>query len=500
MSFIGRNAEQKIFDRFWNSTRAELLILYGRRRVGKTALITHWIQTSGKQALYWVATQDSALAQLRSFSQAVYKFGHPDSSVPESFTYASWQQAWEEVAQLAGKNRLALFIDEFTYLLETSPAIAGHLQNIWDHLLKNANLFLCLSGSHLGMMMREVLSYQAPLYGRASAQLHLDPLPFGMTRQFFPQFSAVDRVGIYAIFGGIPAYWERIDPSHSVSDNIKTQLLTPNNLMQFEPRLLLQDFINEPHNYLAVLTALANGARTPKDIANYTGLPNLQIPKYLSVLKEAGFVERRISVTADPSTRAGRHHITDPYLRYYFRFLASRQNQLAMRVQDQALAEISRHMIDFIGTYTWEELCQEWLLRAGAKNEVPFLPDRVGSVWNPAAQVDVAGINHMEKTLILGECKWTLSPVDQGVLQQMVEEKTQKIIPSQGNWRIFYLGFSRSGWTEDARKYQREISGSKPRGENWQVTGMRLIRLDELDDDMQRWVEQAPPLQGDIRF
>lgn len=500
MAFIGRTFELQTLNRLWQSRQAQFLILYGRRRVGKTALLIHWIKQYKPRALYWVATPDSALAQLRSFSQSVYSFGHPNVTVPDSFTFASWEQAWEELVQLAAQERLAVFIDEFTYLLETTPAIAGKLQNFWDQRLKNSSVFLCLSGSHLGMMMREVLSYQAPLYGRASAQMRLNPLLFGLARKFFPHYSAVDRVAIYAMFGGIPAYWERIDSQRSVSDNIKAQLLTPNNLMQAEPRLLLQDFISEPNNYLAVLTAMANGARTPKEIATYTGLPNVQVPKYLSVLSEAGFVERRISVTADASSRLGRHHITDPYLRYYFRFLAARQNQLALGIQDQALAEITRHMIDFIGTYTWEELCREWTLRAGAKKQLPFLPDQVGSAWNSSAQIDVAGINTMEKTLILGECKWTTAPVDRDVLAKLVEEKTQKIVPSEGQWRVFFLGFSRSGWTNEALRYSQELQNRKITGENWIVVGMRLVDLGQLDQDLERWSEPAGLEPEEIAF
>jgi AAA+ ATPase superfamily predicted ATPase len=494
--------ELQTLDRLWTSNRAEFLILYGRRRVGKTALLVHWIQQRGIRALYWVATPDSALAQLRSFSQAVFSFGRPNVTVPESFTFGSWEQAWEESARLAEQERIAVFIDEFTYLMETTPAIAGKLQNFWDHRLKKSNLFLCLSGSHLGMMVRDVLSYQAPLYGRASAQMHLKPLPFGMTHQFFPRYPAVDRVAIYAMFGGIPAYWERIDQNRSISHNIRHQLLTPENLMQAEPRLLLQDFVSEPHNYLAVLTAIANGARTPKEIAGYTGLPNVQVPKYLSVLSEAGFVERRISVTADPGSRSGRHHITDPYLRYYFRFLALRQNGLALGIQDQALAEITHHMVDFIGTHTWEELCREWVLRAGAggkaRKPFSFLPDRVGSAWNSSVQIDVAGMNTMEKTLILGECKWTTSPVDPDVLVKLVEEKTQKIVPSEGKWRVFYLGFSRSGWTEEALQYQRALQGRRRGGESWQAVGMRLVDLKQLDQDLENWLEPASSRMEDI--
>jgi AAA+ ATPase superfamily predicted ATPase len=501
MAFIGRGLELQTLDLLWQSKRgAELLILYGRRRVGITALLTHWIQTRSPRGIYWVATPDSALAQLRSFSQAVYAFGRQNITLPENFTFASWEQAWEEIARLAEVERIAVFIDEFTYLLETTPAIAGALQNFWDHRLKNCNVFLCLSGSHLGMMMREVLSYQAPLFGRASAQMHLRPLPFGLTHKFFPRYSAVDRVAIYAMFGGIPAYWERFEQNRSITYNIKNQLLTTNNLMQAEPRLLLQDFISEPHNYLAVLTAIANGSRTPKEIASYTGLPNVQVPKYLSVLSEAGFVERRISVTAAPNSRTGRHHISDPYLRYYFRFLAARQNQLALGIQDQVLAEITRHMIDFIGVHTWEELCREWLLRAGAKKQLPFLPDKVGSAWNATVQIDVAGINTMEKTLILGECKWTTSPVDRGVLEKLVEEKTQKIVPSESQWRVFFLGFSRSGWTEAAAQYQKELQKRKPKGENWQAVGMRLVDLDQLDRDLERWSEPTNAGPEEIPF
>jgi hypothetical protein len=204
-------------------------------------------------------------------------------------------------------------------------------------------------------------------------------------------------------------------------------------------------------------------------------------------------------VTALANSRTGRHHITDPYLRFYFRFLASRERQLAMDLPEQSLAEVSRHLIDFIGTHTWEELCREWTLRAGAANVLPFMPDNVGSAWNADAQIDVVGINTMEKTLILGECKWTLSLVDREVLSRLVEDKTGKIIPEQGNWRIYLPGFLAQRLDKRCAGLPEKIESQKPSGKNWQVVGMRLVDLKQVDQDLEKWSAYVEPDHGTSR-
>ena len=484
--FVGRITELNLLDELWARDKATLLILYGRRRVGKTRLLTYWVQQADRRALYWVAEPSSALDQLRSFSQAIYNFANPTLPAPPEFAFASWEQAWQQVAVLAKTERLALFVDEFTYLLEVDPSIAGKLQNLWDHLLSSTNLDLVLCGSHLGMMQRHLLAYQAPLYGRATAQLRLQPLPFGITSSYFPDYDADERVAIYAIWGGIPAYWERLNATQSISDNIRRELLTPNNLMQAEPRLLLQDFLSEPHNYVGVLRAIANNARTQKEIATFTGLAQGHISQYLSILQDAGFVERRVPVTQAERSRQGRYHIIDPYLRFYYRFLINRQAQLALGMQDQALEEIKRHLPDFIGTYTWEELCREWVLRASAKGELPMAVDQVGSVWTQAAQVDVVGINPMEKTLVLGECKWGPQLMGRNVLVDLVN-KSAEIVPKQGQWRILYVGFARAGWSEPAHQYAQELKRTQPAGSNWRCVDMQLVDLTQVDTDLARW-------------
>jgi uncharacterized protein len=486
--FKGRHRELGALDELWAATDPTLLILYGRQRVGKTRLITHWLQQRQPRAIYWMAQPSSTLDQLRSFSQIVYNFANPHAPAPASFTYATWQQAWEQVAALAQSERLALFVDEFTYVLEIDPGAAGVLQNMWDHLLKQSNLFLTICGSHLGMMQRHMLSYQAPLYGRATRQLHLQPIPFGYTQEFFPNYSAAERVAIYAIFGGIPAYWERIDQGQSISDNIRHQLLTPDNLMQAEPRLLLQDFIQDPHNYVSILRAIAGGDCTQKAISTRAGLAQGHVSKYLSVLREAGFVERRVPITASPQSRSGRYHITDPYLRFYYRFLAARQAQLALGESELALAEIKRHLLDFIATHTWEELCREWLLRAGARGETALAVDQVGSFWSRQAQVDVVGLNSMAKTMILGECKWGTGTIGAGVMRKLVG-KSGTVVPKKGKWRVAYMGFARDGWTDAAHQLVADKQAlAVPDGANWQPVGLQLLDLAQLDADLRRWL------------
>jgi hypothetical protein len=483
--FVARQQELQTLQNQWEQRRSRLMFLYGRRRVGKTRLITHWIETSQPRAIYWVAEPTSSLDQLRSFSQALYRFENPGGA-PDTFSYANWRQALEQAARLAKDERLCLVLDEFTHLLAVDPGIAGVLQNAWDHQLSKVNLFLILSGSHIGMMQRELLSYQAPLYGRAASKVFLLPLPFKATHEFFPDYKPEERVALYAMLGGIPAYWELFEPGISLDRNIRSQFLSSVNLFHDEPRLLLQDFVSEIHNYVAILRALAYGYRTPKEIAGFTGLNDRHLSMYLSNLVATGFVERRIPVTQSPSTRLGRHFITDPFLRFYFRFLSQRQVQLALGGQEQALAEIKKHLIDFIGANTWEELCREWLSRASAFGRLPFLPDQVGSAWTRKAQVDVIGVNRMEMTLILGECKWDRHPIDASVLAGLFQ-KTNEIVPKEGQWNVFYLGFARAGWTDAAIQYAAQMSKGKQRGDSWRATGMELLDLRQVDENLGQW-------------
>jgi uncharacterized protein len=486
-NFHGRDHELKLLDRLWHSQQAELLILNGRRRVGKTALLSEWVRRVQPRILYWVAYSTSPAALLRSFSQSVQRFAHPDQAVPDGFTYPSWEKAFHAVASLAeGSKRMALLIDDFSHILNVDGDISGQLLDTWDLLFSKRNILICLSGAQLGLMKRELLPEQSALYERASMHLYLQPFSFGATSWFFPDYPAAERAALYAIYGGTPAYWQTFSPEHCLYQNITENLLAPNSLLQVEPRLLLQDFVSDAHNYNAILSAVANGMHTIKDIAAATGLPSGHITKYMSVLLETGLIERRVPVMENKSSHSGRYHITEPYLRFYFRFLLERQSQLAFGDWEQAMEDIRRSLPDFIAGYTFTEICREWLAWARTAGELPCNPRMIGGAWTADAHVDVAALDPEQRILILGDCWWTETPINSLQIAELVSGKAQKLIPRDGEWKVFFLGFSRAGWTEEAHAFQEQINRQTLTGPNYVTCGMRLVDLGQLDDDLRR--------------
>jgi AAA+ ATPase superfamily predicted ATPase len=502
--FVGRSRELEVLDRLWQSPNAALLILYGRRRVGKTRLLTHWLREKPGQGLYWVAEPTSSLSQLRSFSQAIMSFMDPEADIPPDFTFASWELALRQVARYAQDKPVALFIDEVTYLIDVDPDFVGMLQKIWDHWLSDANMMLALSGSQMGIMRRNLLNYDAPLYGRATAQSQLPPLPFGTTGQFFPGYGAAERVALYAMWGGVPAYWERLDADQSVLGNLRQTVLPNHSWMVDESRILLSDFITDMHNYVGILRAIADGEQTMGEISKRTGLSSGKASFYLSVLRDTGFVTREVPVSHRnrEDSRSGRYVVTDPYLRFFYRFISSNQSKLALGQIQPLLDEIEAGLPAFIGANTWPELCRQWLLLASANGEIPVPVDVAGSEWASGYTVDVVGASDGAAALVLGDCFWQEEPVGIEAVEALIKKVSQALPKHEssdeddadeesgpGPWSVYLTGFSKSGWTAEAqesaeRLAQQAAARSRKR---WVSAGVRLLDLATVDEDLAKW-------------
>ena len=479
MEFFGRNKELALLDKLYQRAGAQLLILYGRRRIGKTSLIEQWTQNrlEERDYLYWMATQTSTINQLRDFSQTILRFIEPDAPISPSFSYESWETALARAAQLSSERRFVLILDEITYVMQANPELPSLLQRVWDHVLKGTNLFLILTGSLAGIIQRSALDYQSPLYGRATARLKLQPLSFGTLQALLPAMTTEQRVEVYAITGGIPAYLELFDDTHDVIHNLREHFITPTNVMLNDAVFLLREQVDEPRNYIALLEAIANGAHKIADIAKLAGLERSNANKYLTVLRELGYIERIVPVTVQrpERSRRGRYVFTDAYLRFYFRFLRPYLGDIERGRLNRAINLLDDHLTDFIGTHTYEELCREWLNEKADRGELPYVLDRVGSHWSKEAQIDVVGINWRTKQVLFGECKWGRQPVDRKVIDKLVAQSA-KALPSKGNWQQGYILFSRAPLTSAAQQHVSDL-------------GALVLSVEQLEADMYAWQE-----------
>ena len=438
-------------------TAAQMILLYGRRRVGKTVLARHWAESTDLPTIYWAAEREPANLQRRKLFAKMIGMAQAQTPI-----FEAWADLWEAFANLIGDERRILVIDEVTYAAESDEAFLSALQHAWDQHLKQSKLILILSGSHVHTM-ETLLARGSPLFGRFTGQWHLEPLPFGALREFVPKWSIDERIAAYAMMGGVPAYLERLIPEHSLVDNIREVILDPGGMFVAEPELLLYDEVRDPRVYQAILQAIGAGAHTLDNIANATLISKTHLSSYLARLQEMRFVERRLPATVPPqkirSSRMGRYHLIDPFLRFYFRFVAPQRSEVGYQ-QASILSLIREQLRAFVGVTAYEELCRTWVAAASQAGQLPFEVQQVGSHWSRNVQVDVVGINWHTKTILLGECKWGTDRVARDVVTDLIETKTPKVLallPDETQaWTIHYALFSRVGFTPAAQTFAEE--------------------------------------------
>ena len=420
--------------------------------MGKTELLKLWIQSKPDPAIYWQAELFPSKIQLASFSRTIQQHRFSGQPVPDDFSYGSWEQAFLEIAALARQSRLIVVLDEFTYVLAQEPGIASALQKVWDHQLKDTQIVLMLSGSHAGMIARSALNYRSPLYGRATHAVHLQPLPFGLMPAFFPKSSAEDRLTYYGILDGIPAYLQEIEDGAPIEQNIRAIL--ESQLIVEDAQKLLRDQFTDVVNYLSVVHAIASGYSRMAEIGTMAAVPPNSIGPYLKVLQDLGIVVREVPATESrpESSKQGRYRVRDQYLRFYFRFISNEMSNINLGLYNAVVAKIMKHLTEFIGTYTFEEISREWVSRIGDAGRLPFMPRRVGSFWGThLPQIDVVAVNEDEHAILLGECKWMSEPVDRATVVEHLA-KTPKIIADPDRWNVFHAFFSKSGFTTEAKR------------------------------------------------
>lgn len=452
--FVDRQKELAFFDHILTRKRpgpAQLILLYGRRRVGKTALLRYWLAENDVPYTYWTAEKEPSGLQRRKLYARIQ-----DIPIRQAPILGSWTELWNAAANILGPQRHILVLDELPYAAETDPAMLSALQHAWDRHFQQSKLVIVLCGSQIKAM--EALQFhQSPLFGRLTGQWHLQPLSFSTLPEFFPDWSAEERVAVYAIVGGVPAYLNWLDPDLSLVDNIRQVILAEGGMFLAEPTFLLYDEVREPQSYLAVLKAIGLGNHALRDISNHTLIATSHLSAHLSRLQELKMVERRLPATIPPPkrrrSRKGRYHLQDPFFRFYFRFIAPFYDYLPFDT-DVVLDKVKQELRAFVGQTTFEELAQQWVRQQGKAGQLSFIPDSVGSHWSRRVQVDVVAVNWQEHQVLLGECKWGGGTVNRKVIRELIERKTPRLLrdlPDTGeDWQVHYAVFSRAGFTNAA--------------------------------------------------
>lgn len=438
--FINRVSELELLEKRFASDKAELFVLYGRRRVGKTELLGHFCE--GKRAVFFVSDLGSEISLRTALSGVVNSilFG-PDRI---NAVYSNWEDLFHSLGQAARTERLIVVLDEFPYMITAHPPLASIMQRVWDQTLKNSKIMLILCGSYIGMMEEAVLGYRAPLYGRRTAQYLLEPLQFRDARLFYNTYNLEDQVRTYAVYGGTPAYLHTIQSQQTLSQNILDGILSRGSFLYDEVHFVLQQELREPRNYFAILQAIAAGRTRLNEIKQATGIDGATA--YLDTLQALHLVEREVPVTETQpqKSRRGIYRLKDHYLRFWFRYVHPNRSQLEHSGGQIILDNKVLPEIDHFSSLHFEEVCRQYFWQSGLSDKMPFVPTNVGGWWKVNEEIDLVVMG--ENDAILGECKWTSKLVGVDILTDL-ERKAQLVMPDLGDRRIHFALCARSGFT-----------------------------------------------------
>lgn len=455
MTFVDREPELAWLERRWAARGAQLLIVYGKRRVGKTALLKQFIR--GKPAVYVLADRRPERDQLK---EVAGRLGvHFDDPFVANKGFTDWLEAFDYLArQLARRparrrGRLALVLDEYPYLVENNPATSSLFQKGWDETLARLPLCLILCGSSMAMMESETLAQRAPLYGRRTGDLWVRPLDFAGVRQFLPKRASFERcVEIYAVLGGMPGYLRQFDLERDLETNVRERILEPGAFLFREVEFLLNEELREPRNYLAILRAIRQGKRKFGEIVNDTGLEKNVLHKYLQVLESLQLIVREVPVTERAPQRSKRslYGLEDPFIAFWFECVHPYVSDLELGETGPALARF-RHILPQLLGRAFERVAREVLRR---ERTLPFPLQRVGRWWDSQAEIDVVGVNEEVNAILFGEVKWSAKPLGSDILRDLREKAARVVWGRKGRRETFAL-FSRRGFTPELRRVAR---------------------------------------------
>ena len=460
--FYCREEELRKLNKRYHAGNFECIIIYGRRRVGKTTLINEFCKD--KPTIFFSALNTTEIENLESLSKSIMNYERPDMDVtPEFKTYDA---ALDELTALATHERIVFVIDEYPYLAKAKPSISAMLQHIIDHKWNNSKMFLILCGSSMSFMENQVLGQESPLYGRRTGQFKIAPLDYKESAVFHPDLSNEDNALIYGITGGVPHYINKLGVKESVDEALLDNFFDRSSYLYEEPANLLKQELREPAIYNAIITAIAQGASRINDIALKTGQENSVVSKYLGTLIDLGIVKKETPVTEKIGKKTI-YELADNFFRFWYRFVPANMSAIdSGRIQKSYANSIKKNLPDYMGL-TFEHMCRDYLLYY--EKDLPIELNQVGQWWGTdnknkkQVQIDIVGAPVEGDEYIIGSCKYQNEKIGLDELE-LIREYAQ--VFGKGKKYYYYI-FSKGGFTEGLIQAQnrREV---------------KLIGLDDL--------------------
>lgn len=460
MKFLGREKEILVLEKEY-ARDGGFVVIYGRRRIGKTTLIKQFIKS--KTAFYFLATKEVESQSMKRFAGVIART--TGNSVLQKAAFSDWLDLFQAVADYKPNEKKVLVIDEFPYLVKVNDSFPSILQNAWDEILKDSNVMLILCGSLISMMKKHALSYESPLYGRRTAQMRIAPLPFTTVYEN-QKLSFEEAAEQYSITGGVPKYMEFFSDGQPLYEQIKENVLSKNGFLYEEPNFLLTDEVQVPTNYFSIIKVIADGNHKLGTIAGILGLETSALTPYLKTLSELGFIEKQVPVTERNAekTRKGLYFISDNFLRFWFRYVYPYKGELELDNMQISLDELDKDFKEKFVAFAYEDICKEIFARLCSDKAIDFTPSKIGSYWlndkSGNTQIDVMAVDTVNKRLFAGECKYHNQPVDADVYFELVKkvDNSAEIKSAFKGYTVIYGVFSKSGFTSR----MTDINNSNP--------------------------------------
>lgn len=450
--FVDREEELETLQNEYGRDGSALVILYGRRRVGKTTLISEFIKD--KKALFFLASEESEAQNRNAFREKTAEF--LGSDLLRSADVKNWDVLFKAIMDADFPQKPVIVLDEFQYLGKADPAFPSVFQRIWEEILKNKPVMVILCGSLISMMESQTLAYGSPLYGRRTAQIRLKQIPFAYYHEFFPGKSRKELIEMYAITGGVPKYIELFSESGDIYGAIQKCVLNRSGYLYDEPHFLLQQEVSEVGSYFSIIRAIAAGNTKLSAIAAILEVKATGLTKYLKTLIDLDILEREVPVTEENPERSkkGLYKIKDNYLRFWFAFIYPNMSFIESGHSAIVLEKIKKSLVRNHIAFVYEDVCRERMWELNGEGAWPFYFAKLGRWWDAKEEIDIAALDPEGKNLILGECKYWTEPVGVSVLKGL-EAKSDSVAWEREKRKTWYVLFSASGFTEELKALSR---------------------------------------------